>query len=242
MEILDRYCTRIYFIILILTISLNESFCFTSVIIDGDSSKIQIKKGKDKFNIKQLSVPAGLIFSGILMNSNRTESIKNEIVEERNEHIPNFKTHVDDYLQFSPIAISYGLDAFGIKSKTDFTNRTVILIKGELVMLGTVYILKNSIHQLRPDISNYHSFPSGHTAQAFAAATFLSEEYKYKFKLMPYLSYGIAGSVGALRMFNNKHFISDVLVGAGIGYLSMKASYWTHQYKWGRRDPIMKEF
>lgn len=109
-------------------------------------------------------------------------------------------------------------------------------------MLGTVYILKNSIHQLRPDISNYHSFPSGHTAQAFAAATFLSEEYKYKFKLMPYLSYGIAGSVGALRMFNNKHFISDVLVGAGIGYLSMKASYWTHQYKWGRRDPIMKEF
>ena len=174
------------------------------------------------------------------MNSNRTESIKNEIVEERNEHIPNFKTHVDDYLQFSPIAISYGLDAFGIKSKTDFTNRTVILIKGELVMLGTVYILKNSIHQLRPDISNYHSFPSGHTAQAFAAATFLSEEYKDKFRWIPYVSYGIAGSVGAMRMFNNKHFISDVLVGAGIGYLSMKASYWTHQYKWGRRDATSK--
>ena len=176
------------------------------------------------------------------MNSNRTESIKNEIVEERNEHIPNFRTHVDDYLQFSPIAISYGLEAFGIKSKTDFTNRTVILLKGELVMLGSVFVLKNAIHQERPDMSNYHSFPSGHTAQAFAAATFLSEEYKDKFRWIPYVSFGIAGSVGAMRMFNNKHFISDVLVGAGIGYLSMKASYWTHQYKWGRRDATSKEF
>jgi membrane-associated phospholipid phosphatase len=51
---------------------------------------------------------------------------------------------------------------------------------------------------------------------------------------MPYASYTVASSVGLLRVANNRHYISDVLVGAGIGYLSMKVAYWTHQYKWGK--------
>jgi len=49
---------------------------------------------------------------------------------------------------------------------------------------------------------------------------------------MPYAAYGVASGVGLLRVANNKHYISDVLIGAGIGILSMKAAYWTHQYKW----------
>jgi membrane-associated phospholipid phosphatase len=53
---------------------------------------------------------------------------------------------------------------------------------------------------------------------------------------MPYVSYSIAALVGVLRMANNKHYISDVLVGAGIGYLSMKTAYWTHRYKWNKKE------
>ena len=109
-------------------------------------------------------------------------------------------------------------------------------------MTAAVFGLKNLTHQLRPDNSGYNSFPSGHTAQAFAAATFLSEEYKSKFKWMPYLAYGIASSVGVLRMANNKHYISDVLVGAGLGILSMKMSYLTHQYKWGKKHKTAPVF
>lgn len=191
---------------------------------------------KTKFTAKQLYVPSSLIIAGIVLNGNGIESPKNEIVEERNEYWLKFRTHVDDYLQYSPIAIAYGLDAFGVKSKNDIQNRTAILLKGELGMIGITQLLKNTTHIQRPDNSNYVSFPSGHTAQAFAAATFLSEEYKYKYKWMPYVSYGIATSVGILRMVNNKHYISDVLVGAGIGYLSMKIAYWTHQYKWNRKS------
>ncbi|WP_090658802.1 phosphatase PAP2 family protein [Parafilimonas terrae] len=188
-----------------------------------------------KFQFKKMYVPASLIVSGLILNDNSTESVKNEIVEDRNKYLPDFKTHVDNYLQYSPIAIAYGLDAFGIKSKTDIQNRTAVLLKGELSMIAVTQLLKNTTHIQRPDHSNYSSFPSGHTAQAFAAATFLSEEYKYKFKWMPYVSYSIATSVGILRMANNKHYISDVLVGAGIGIFSIKISYWTHQYKWGRK-------
>lgn len=188
-----------------------------------------------RFTIKQLYAPASLILSGFIANGHSKESIKNEVAEERNEHIPHFKTSLDDYLQFSPLAIAYGLDAFGVKSKTDFLNRSAILVKGEVLAIGTTMVLKRAFHTLRPDGSTHNSFPSGHTTQAFAAATFLSEEYKDTYKWMPYASYTIASSVGLLRVANNRHYISDVLVGAGIGFLAMKASYWTHRYKWGKK-------
>lgn len=188
-----------------------------------------------KFSFRQLRAPLTLSVMGVASNGNGKESVKNEIVEERNEHIAGFHTSIDDYLQFSPLVIAYGLDAMGIPSKNDIGNRTGILLKGELLMLATVHILKTYTHQLRPDGSAFTSFPSGHTAQAFAAATFLVEEYKHRFSWMPYAAYGLASSVGALRMANNRHYISDVLLGAGIGILSIKAAYWTHKYKWGKR-------
>lgn len=184
--------------------------------------------------LQQFYAPASLIIGGLIANGHSEESIKNEVAESRNRHIPRFHTHIDDYMQFSPLVVAYGLDAFGIKSKTDVLNRTVILVKGEAMALATATILKSATHTLRPDGSSYNSFPSGHTTQAFAAATFLNEEYKERYPWMPYASYAVASSVGLLRVANNRHYVSDVLVGAGIGYLSMKVAYWTHQYKWGK--------
>jgi membrane-associated phospholipid phosphatase len=178
--------------------------------------------------------PASLIMAGLLSTGHSEEAIRNEVAEERNHLIPRFRTKIDDYLQFSPLLVAYGLDAIGVHSKTDIMNRTVILIKGQAMALTTVTLLKSATHTLRPDGSSYNSFPSGHTTQAFAAATFLNEEYKDRYPWMPYASYTVASSVGLLRVANNRHYISDVLVGAGIGYLSMKVAYWTHQYKWGK--------
>jgi len=190
---------------------------------------------RNRFTLRQLHVPLTLSLMGLVASGNANGSLKNVIVQERNEHLPHFKTHIDNYLQYSPIAIVYGLDAMGIKAKNDFANRTAILIKGELMMLATVSLLKEATNQLRPDKTDFSSFPSGHTAQAFATATFLSQEYKDRFPWMPYAAYGLASSVGLMRMANNRHYISDVLLGAGIGILSMKVSYWTHQYRWGKK-------
>jgi len=178
--------------------------------------------------------PASLIIGGFLSTGHSEEAIRNEVAEARNHLMPRFHTHIDDYLQFSPILVAYDLDAIGVHSKTDAINRTVILIKGEAMALTTVTLLKSATHTLRPDGSSYNSFPSGHTTQAFAAATFLNEEYKGRYPWMPYASYTVASSIGSLRVANNRHYISDVLVGAGLGYLSMKVAYWTHQYKWGK--------
>ena len=193
-----------------------------------------------RFSLNQLTVPASLIATGIFLNNDSPKSIRNWVAKERNERMPEFHSTIDNYLLVAPVALAYGLDAFGVKSKTDILNRTVILLKGEIITHATVCLLKSHTNVLRPDGSNSLSFPSGHTAQAFAAATFLSEEYKDRFKWMPYVAYGMASGVGALRIANNKHYISDVLLGAGIGILSMKVAYWTHQYRWGQKKEARK--
>ncbi|MCK7554287.1 phosphatase PAP2 family protein [Chitinophaga sedimenti] len=158
-----------------------------------------------------------------------------EIKEMRNNNMRDFRTKFDNYLQYSPVVIAYGLDALGVKSRNPVVERSIILAKGAVINYATVNILKKLTRQLRPDETTYNSWPSGHTANAFAAATFLSEEYKHRFKWMPYAAYGLASTVGALRIANNRHYISDVLAGAGFGYLSMKVAYWTHQYRWSKK-------
>ena len=190
-----------------------------------------------RFTMRQLYIPALLAVGGIAANRSAENSLKNKVAGYRNRQMSGFKTHVDDYLVFSPILAAYSLDGVGIKSKTDYMNRTLILLKGEILMAATVEILKRTTKVTRPDGSDAKSFPSGHTAQAFAGATFLSEEYGHRYKWMPFAAYGVASTVGLLRMANNKHYISDVLLGAGIGYLSVKLAYWTHQYKWWQKKP-----
>ncbi len=187
------------------------------------------------FEPRELIVPGGLIVAGTALNFKPLKKVKSNVVTVRNRYTPKFRTYVDDYLQFSPIVAAYSLDLFGVQSKTDFVNRSAILLKGEVALIGITCLIKYTAGYDRPDHSNRNSFPSGHTAQAFAAATFLSEEYKDRLPWIPYAGYGVASSVGILRMANNKHYLSDVLAGAGIGILSMKVSYWTHKYKWNKK-------
>jgi len=59
------------------------------------------------------------------------------------------------------------------------------------------------------------SFPSGHTVQAFAAATLISEHYRSPYITVP--AYVAATSVGVSRALANKHWASDVLAGAALG-------------------------
>lgn len=198
---------------------------------------------KEKFEFKKLIVPSSLLIGGLITQLGREESIAKEIVEERNEHLFGFSNHVDDYAQFAPFVAVYAFDIAGMKAKTDWQNRTAILIKGQILNLGTVYLLKKAVNNTRPDGTAF-SFPSGHTANVFAGATMLALEYGEEYKWVPYVSYSVAGGVGVMRMLNNKHYISDVLFGAGLGILSMKIAYWTHQYKWNipknTQDPFEK--
>lgn len=74
-------------------------------------------------------------------------------------------------------------------------------------------------HFLKKDNSSFESFPSGHTTVAFAAATVFAMEYK-DIWFVPVIAYSAATSIGISRIVQNQHWISDVLVGAALGFLT----------------------
>jgi membrane-associated phospholipid phosphatase len=88
------------------------------------------------------------------------------------------------------------------------------LLRAQIVSQTFVQGIKFVAERRRPDGSNSLSFPSGHSASAFATATVLQEHFGWKAGLP---AYAFAGFVGASRMAASKHYMSDVLVGAGIG-------------------------
>jgi membrane-associated phospholipid phosphatase len=63
-----------------------------------------------------------------------------------------------------------------------------------------------------------NSFPSGHSLAAWAVASAVSHQYKDK-KYVPWIVYGLASTASMARVTAQRHFLSDVVVGAGIGYV-----------------------
>lgn len=187
-------------------------------------------------SFNEFYIPSGLMISGIALTGNGKNDIKNQIQTFRNEHIPNFRNKLDDYAQFAPIAMAYAFEFTNLKSKNNLKDKTLILLKGQLISLSTLYILKTSVNQTRPNGGEY-SFPSGHTTNVFAGATFLASEYS-DYPWVPFVAYGIASGVGIMRIANNKHYISDVLFGAGLGIASMKLAYKIHD--WRKRQHVAK--
>lgn len=94
------------------------------------------------------------------------------------------------------------------------------LIEAQLVTQTVVQGLKYSVRRPRPDGSNNLSFPSGHTASSFATATVLTRHFGWA---MGVPAYAFATYVGAARMSANKHHLSDVIMGAGIGLVAGRA-------------------
>jgi len=150
--------------------------------------------------------------------------------------IPGFTSPIDDILQFVPLGIVYGLDIAGVKAKNDVLNQSLLLLKAELIMAAFVYPLKSATKVPRPSGTANNSFPSGHTAQAFVSATFLHKEYGHLSAWYSIGAYTMATTTGIFRILKNRHRLTDVLMGAGIGILSTNIAYATHQYKWGRKD------
>ena len=125
----------------------------------------------------------------------------------------------------------YGLNLFGVKGKNNFKDRSIVLATAYLIMGSCVTVLKkhNAIAK-DPTTTGFTSFPSGHTATAFMGAEFLYQEYKDVSPWYGVSGYFIAAGTGYLRMYNNKHWFSDVVAAAGIGILSTKIAYWVQPF------------
>lgn len=162
-------------------------------------------------------------------------------------------SHIDDYLQYSPYAEFAALLLLKVKCKNDVVNTALLILKSEVIMEAIVYPMKIITHEERPysygkaqagvplsvreqDNQAFLSLPSGHTAEAFVAATIVYREFRYKSPWYGIGAFTLATSVAAFRMINDQHWESDVLIGAGIGMLSANMVYATHLHRWGRKE------
>jgi membrane-associated phospholipid phosphatase len=90
------------------------------------------------------------------------------------------------------------------------------LVRAQIVAQATTQAIKFSVQRTRPDGTSL-SFPSGHTSASFATATVLHSELGWKVGVP---AYAVAAWVGASRMERQRHYLSDVVVGATIGILA----------------------
>ena len=138
----------------------------------------------------------------------------------------NFHSEIDNYTQFAGIGLTVGLKLAGVEGRSSWPRLFASSLASYGIMAGFVNGIKYTASELRPDGSTRNSWPSGHTATAFVGATILHKEYGLT--RSPWYSIGgytVATATGVMRVLNNRHWISDVLSGAGIGILSTELAY-----------------
>lgn len=142
------------------------------------------------------------------------------------EFTPSFNYKADEVLRFVPAMALVGMKAFGVESRTEKWSELIVRSAASTAIMGlTVESTKRLAGRVRPDGSDNRSFPSGHTAAAFLTASLFAKEYGH---LSPWYSvgaYGVATSTAMLRRINDKHWMGDVMAGAGIGILSVELGY-----------------
>ncbi|MDI1255485.1 MAG: phosphatase PAP2 family protein [Flavobacterium sp.] len=198
---------------------------YAQSVVQADSiQKVPVKNLK--FNKKQLIIPSVFFAYGIVaLDSDYLKDLNFEIRDELKESIDE-KFTIDDISQYTPALSVYVLNNIGIKGKNNLKDRSIILATSYIIMSGTTLGLKSWAKVERPDGSANNSFPSGHTATAFSGAEFLWQEYKDVNIWYGISGYVVATGTGFFRIYNARHWLSDVVMGAGIGILSTKVAYW----------------
>lgn len=209
-----------YFILFLLFLNING-------LAQNPSDSIRWKDNSTEFKPQKLIIPSTLITFGIVgLESHTVQDLNGEIHEEVTEHIDE-KLTIDDFSQYAPYAAVFALDGVGIPAKHSLSDRLIVATTSHLLMTSTVVIVKKTGRVMRPDGSANNSFPSGHTATAFAGAEMVWQEYKDVSPWYGIGAYSIAAGTGFFRMYNDRHWLTDVVAGAGIGILSTKIAYWS---------------
>lgn len=142
-----------------------------------------------------------------------------------------FHTELEDYTQYAPIAMMYTADLFKVPAKNSVWNQTKYLVFSEIGTAAVVHLLKTTLKVQRPNNGSFNSYPSGHTSQAFVASQVLFNEYKQTAPLLAYSGFAFSVSTGLLRIVNNRHWVPDVLLGAGIAMLVTNTIYYFEPLK-----------
>ena len=178
-----------------------------------------------RFRAEQLVVPGALLLVGALGIGDRSPmhglklEVRDGMTQLRNGHY----LHFDDFLQYVPIVTYLGLCATNVKAKHTPAERVAVAAVTYIAFAALNNGLKYAVREQRPDSYKRNSFPSGHTGTAFAGAELIRSEYGWHYGLA---AYTMATGIAFMRLYNGRHWLNDVIAGAGIGILSARIGYW----------------
>jgi membrane-associated phospholipid phosphatase len=191
----------------------NNNFAYSNA-----ADSVAIKQVSGSFRL--LEVPAFLVIGGLVISTHDAQ-----FRGARNHYVPEFHEIYDNFTQYVPAAVMLGLKLSGVESQSSWGQMLVADAFSIVVMAGIVNTLKYTVSRERPDASSHNSFPSGHTATAFMTATMLHKEYGYKSPWYSIGAYTFATATGLTRVLNNRHWMGDVMVGAGVGIIATEIGY-----------------
>ena len=195
--------------------------------IDSASFKTKHKQKTIGYIVPAVFIGYGLVS---LAGDNVIRRLDYTTNNELREDHPSFAQKADNYLRYVPAVAVYGLDLAGVKAKHNLVDRSAMLLMSALIAQGSISGIKSITGRMRPNGLSNNSFPSGHTSMAFMSAEFLFQEYKDQSVWYGIGGYAIATGTGILRLYNNAHWVSDVVAGAGFGILSTKLTYLVYPY------------
>lgn len=177
------------------------------------------------FSAKQLIAPCSVMTAGLALHYGAHQSLDYSIkgcFDERlqgKEMLPDF----ENWLQYVPVAMDLTMGLMGAKAENPFLDR---VIEASLAYISVGLIngsAKFLFYTLRPNEVDYRSFPSGHTAFVFTGAELVRLEYGWGWGAA---AYAMACTVGYMRMYHNWHWMSDVVMAAGVGILCADMGRW----------------
>ena len=198
----------------------------------GSSEKYQLTWMRTNPGVKPYKVMDDLTFAGIplfvagIIAKGEKKSFRQNTGDNRHTLVTDFKTEIDNYTQFFGPVMATGLKIAGVEGRSDWGRYLASTTMSYGFMALFVNSIKYTAKEMRPDGSTRNSWPSGHTATAFVGATILHKEYGLT--RSPWYSvagYGVATATGVMRVLNNRHWVSDVLSGAGVGIMSGELAY-----------------
>ena len=203
--------------VLLLSLSATNALCA------GAQGAGAVSESRDSVTLKSFIAPAALLGGGSAIKIFAHDSFDAAVRETVQGIRPEGRAiAADEYLRFLPFAMGAAL-AFAVPD-AGWGRRGELLLQTGTALVCTAALtkgLKLIVDSPRPDASDSNSFPSGHCALAFAGAELVRIQHGWAWGSAAYVC---ASAVAGMRLYNDAHWFSDVLAGAGTGILCAQLS------------------
>ncbi|MBQ9661035.1 MAG: phosphatase PAP2 family protein [Bacteroidales bacterium] len=186
---------------------------------------VRVDTSATAFHARQLIAPGVLLASGIAIHTLGHDGIDVPVNRWFQESLRGSGPELgfDNYIQYAPLVMELGLGLVGVPAQHGFADRVIETALGAIVLGAVSWTMKSVINSPRPNGVDNRSFPSGHTDWVFFGAELVRMEYGWGWGAG---AYAIAATVAVMRNYNNWHWMSDCLAGAGLGILTAHVGRW----------------